>query len=160
MRERTALGAVFGLAAILLLPVTGSALEIDAFMRGWSMHIGPDRVVTVEVFPAAHLGRRFTLSVQQLEVLRSVLAREDFFSLSPNLGVLYPDGSTAEIQVRDGHLQNAVNLSSPPNGMADTWRSDVSQIGRALRVCEYLRSISGLRSASHCPGVPTDTKDP
>jgi hypothetical protein len=146
----------------LLLASPAHALEvritITACLPGppcwWSMRVQPDRGVTVDVYPAEHLSRKFALSRRQFAELQEVLGREDFFSLPDRVGALVPDGPGGEILVHDGSRQRRVGLSMLPYELRPIWRTDVGPLGRAFRVCEYLRSLTGVTSVMPCPGIP------
>ncbi len=120
---------------------------------GWSMQIGPNGEARVEVTPEAHLSGRFSLSKAQLAALKTLLEREGFFSLPGKVGDLVPDGSFVQIDVVDGSKRHRVRLTQLPHELRPIWKTDVGPVGRAYRVCEALRSLTGVASAAHCPGV-------
>jgi hypothetical protein len=156
------------LAATALVVHRGEALEIDVGAQGgglavppsgWSMHVGADRLVTVEFFPAAHLSRQFILSRDQFAQLQALVAHEDFFSLPQSVGSRIPDGPWANIRIQDGSKDRSVRLQWLPYELRPIWRTDVSPIGRAFRLCEHLRSLLGVPEAMHCPGVPSGKEE-
>ena len=150
------------MALLLLTAIPARALEVRIGFNGcfpgggcgWSMQIGPSREARVEVVPQGHLSRRFSLSQAQFVALRTLLEREGFFSLPTKVGVLVPDGSFVEIQIVDGSKRHTVRLTQLPHDLRPIWKTDVGSVGRAYRVCEELRSLTGVASAQHCPGVP------
>jgi hypothetical protein len=122
----------------------------------WLLTIAADGTAVVKVAPAAHLSRKFTLSRERLSDLEGLLAREDFFALPPEMGELPIDGAAAQIRVLRGGRQHQVRLNDLPKALVPIWRTDPTQFGRAFRVCEYLRGLTGVTEALHCPGILDD----
>ena len=121
----------------------------------WAVSIGADRELNVEVHPATHQSKRFTLSRKEFSGLEALLRREDFFSLPKDLGDLLVDGPMAWLEVRDGKKSHSINLHSLPYEFKPIWRTDPGVTGRAFRVCEYVRALAKLPGILKCPGVPS-----
>jgi hypothetical protein len=159
LRTRLILASLtFGASLCVVAP--GSSIELEAgvgSMGGgccsWWLTIRPDGVATVQVAPAGHLSRKFTLSTSNRAELAAMLAREDFFSLPMELGALAIDGDGAQVTVTNAGRSHQVRLNTLPGPLDAVWRTDPSPVGRAFRVCEYLRALTGVREARHCPGV-------
>jgi hypothetical protein len=143
------------------MPSSVHGLEIEASTGAlssrccsWRIRIAADRTTTVDVSPAAHLSRRFDLSVKGMQELEALLRREDFMSLDRQLGILALDLPESQIRVRLGDREHTVVLQQLPDELAPVWRTDASQFGRGWRVCEYLRELTGVPEAMRCPGIP------
>jgi hypothetical protein len=167
---RTIASATMRLAAvgvvIATLGITSEArcLEVDAAVGGimsfrccsWSIRIAADATTTTDLSPADHRSRKFRLSAKQMGELEALLRREDFLSLDRELGELPIDGPDAQIRVKLGKREHVLVLHSLPGDLVPIWRTDPTQLGRAFRVCEYLRGLLGVSQAMHCPGIPDD----
>jgi len=153
---------VVALVANLVTPASSAPLEVDAGVGGimyfgccsWSLRISADGTTVVTIAPASHLSRKFTLSTRQMRELEATLNREDFLSLDQRLGALVFDGNDAQIRVKLGERERTVVLHELPDELLPIWRTDPSQLGRAFRVCEYLRTLTGVPQALRCPGIP------
>ena len=154
--------AVVAAALVALTPVPVRALDVSVVILGcnpgsacgWWLKVAPDRKASVEFMPERHLSREFTISRKQFKDLQALIERENFFSLPPSIGVLFPDATTVEIEVRDGSKSHKVRLGHLPQDLAPIWKTDPSSLGRGFRVCEGLRKLIPVASAGHCPGVP------
>jgi hypothetical protein len=162
MRRLTA-GLVFLLA---FSAETAWGIEIDAAVGGlysfrcckWSLHISADGAAQANLYPDAHLSRRFALSPSEMRDLETILHAEDFLSLDSELGALPVDGPDAQIRVKLGKREHTVVLHSLPYELLPIWRTDRTQFGRAWRVCERLRALVGVPKAMHCPGIDDDSE--
>jgi len=160
------LATITAVTAVLSAPTSANALEVDASVAGimyfgccsWSLRIAPDGTTTVTVSPAEHLSRRFRLSPAKMRELETLVRREDFLSLDEALGALVVDGPDANISITLDAHERTISLRSLPSELVPVWRKDAGQLGRAFRVCEYLRSLTGVPKAMHCPGIPEATE--
>ena len=163
MKARLAL-KVISLSAVFAS--TLQAMEIQVSVAGcapgpwcgWSIQVKPDRTATVLVLPDEHLSRKFVLSRAQFAEVRKVLAQEDFFSLPERVGRRVPDGPLAQIEVTDGSKNRYILIDPIPEALLPIWRTDPSPVGRAIRICEHLRLLTGLEQPLRCPGLPAESK--
>jgi hypothetical protein len=118
-----------------------SATQTGRFSRGWSWDLQVDAagkaILRIDSFPNSKT-RQFTVSKQQIDELRKVIARGRFFELADEYGELAVDSSTTTVTVGVGETKKTVVL----NYLMNWVHSDPEKLkepSRAIRVLHVIR---------------------
>jgi hypothetical protein len=129
-------------------PAAGAGPLVQASNCGsrgcsWAIQVSPDGVVSIERPRAPHRCRRYRLSVRNLAAFKSRIRRERATELSGVIGDLTVDGPERSVQVDIDGRTSSFRLYTTPPGLGLLYRSDPSDVSRALRVCEAVRALGG-----------------
>ena len=138
--------AVCSLVAAVI--TTSAAPFVEASHCGsrgcdWVITVSQDGVVTVDRPMAPHQSRRYRLSTDDFRSFRMALERERPTELTGNIGDLVIDGPVREVRVSVGGRSGTFRLYSTPPGLGWTYRTDPSDVSRAIRLCEAVRALGG-----------------
>jgi hypothetical protein len=114
----------------------------------WVIGVSQDGLVSIEIPRARHLSRRYRLPGRDFASFKASVARERPTELSGAVGDLTVDGPVREVRVDTGGRASSFRLYTTPSGLSLIYRSDPSDVSRALRVCEAVRALGGKGLAS------------
>ena len=105
----------------------------------WTLTVNSDRSAALEIrtFPDSQT-RIFTLTVDQMDALRSTLEAERFFDLADKYGEVVPDGSTRTITVQLGDTKKTVELNFLMNWVHSE-PDKLVEPARAVRIWRHCR---------------------
>ena len=128
-------------AAIQSWPLTISMSEDSGWSPGWyfSVNSAGNGEMTIPDEPA-DITQAVKVSPAQLEELKGLLVREQFFALNEDYGQLVSDGGTQSLTITVGDRTHTVRIHFLGNWVAAHDTEKLQQPARALRVWMLIRS--------------------
>jgi hypothetical protein len=128
-------------ALIQMLPLTISMSEDYGLSPGWyfSVNSAGDGEMTILDEPS-NIAQPVKVTAAQLQELKDILVREQFFTLNEDYGELVPDGGTQSLTINVGEWTKTVRIHFLGNWLSDHDTAKLREPARALRVWVLIRS--------------------